>query len=372
VPSVQATGPMYCRRCSYDLRHFVEPRCPECGRAFDPADPRSYRRRPSRMNAVVLRISLALLAIALLAMGGSYYWFHLWRQEEIATYQREFAAIQKIKSAGDITADYVTDAPDWLARHLGYPQYLRRVTTVKIVQYSKASGETKLAMLHDLPRLEKLSIQTTDGAALSDRAVQDLRALTGLRSLTLHSLSIAPERLHRLKLGEMKRLEELAIFGYVHDAGLAELSNLHSLKRLTLFDSKITSKGINAHLSGLTQLEEIDLTKNLELDDSISHWLGMQTNLRKVALSNTMVANSSMSELSNLLYLRELDVSVGTLINDACISDLITMPSLQVLTADAENKSRGLTMFGLQRLRSARQHLVVHGTAANIAGPAVP
>lgn len=40
----------HCIDCSYDLRALTEPRCPECGRAFDPDDPATYRtsmvRRP--------------------------------------------------------------------------------------------------------------------------------------------------------------------------------------------------------------------------------------------------------------------------------------------------------------------------------------
>jgi hypothetical protein len=33
---------MRCLGCHYDLRDLTEHRCPECGRAFDPSDPKSY------------------------------------------------------------------------------------------------------------------------------------------------------------------------------------------------------------------------------------------------------------------------------------------------------------------------------------------
>lgn len=33
---------MYCRTCKYDLRGQVEPRCPECGRGFEPGNPKTY------------------------------------------------------------------------------------------------------------------------------------------------------------------------------------------------------------------------------------------------------------------------------------------------------------------------------------------
>ncbi len=31
-----------CRKCGYSLRALSEPRCPECGRAFDPSKPRTF------------------------------------------------------------------------------------------------------------------------------------------------------------------------------------------------------------------------------------------------------------------------------------------------------------------------------------------
>jgi hypothetical protein len=36
-----------CLQCGYSLRGLPEPRCPECGRAFDPADPRTFGPRSS-------------------------------------------------------------------------------------------------------------------------------------------------------------------------------------------------------------------------------------------------------------------------------------------------------------------------------------
>lgn len=38
-PDVRCTG------CGYPLHHLVEQRCPECGRAFDPQDPQTFRYR---------------------------------------------------------------------------------------------------------------------------------------------------------------------------------------------------------------------------------------------------------------------------------------------------------------------------------------
>lgn len=43
-PPSSGPRPMHCRSCGYILIGLSEPRCPECGRAFDPHDPATFRR----------------------------------------------------------------------------------------------------------------------------------------------------------------------------------------------------------------------------------------------------------------------------------------------------------------------------------------
>lgn len=45
---------MYCRGCFYDLRGQDTPRCPECGREYDPDDPCSFLEKPNRWHRVRL------------------------------------------------------------------------------------------------------------------------------------------------------------------------------------------------------------------------------------------------------------------------------------------------------------------------------
>lgn len=42
---------MYCLQCNYDMRGLPENRCPECGAAFDPTDPTSFKLTPDRERA---------------------------------------------------------------------------------------------------------------------------------------------------------------------------------------------------------------------------------------------------------------------------------------------------------------------------------
>lgn len=59
---------MFCTKCRYSLVGLDYPRCPECGQAFDPGDPSTYRtfRRPPRwFDRLCLATSLFPLLLPL-------------------------------------------------------------------------------------------------------------------------------------------------------------------------------------------------------------------------------------------------------------------------------------------------------------------
>jgi hypothetical protein len=61
-----------CLGCGYALRGLTEPRCPECGRGFDPLDPRTFRAgRPiSRLTRLILRpVGLLWVILSLIGLG---------------------------------------------------------------------------------------------------------------------------------------------------------------------------------------------------------------------------------------------------------------------------------------------------------------
>lgn len=73
--------PMFCKGCQYDLAHSADlaradgkPVCPECGRAFDPARPRSTHRKPGgTVLAFLLTRALPSLVVSLVIV-----WLVLW------------------------------------------------------------------------------------------------------------------------------------------------------------------------------------------------------------------------------------------------------------------------------------------------------
>jgi hypothetical protein len=45
---------MYCLKCNYSLKELVSRQCPECGKAFDPNDSKTFLKRPKRSNRRLL------------------------------------------------------------------------------------------------------------------------------------------------------------------------------------------------------------------------------------------------------------------------------------------------------------------------------
>lgn len=54
------TAAMRCAKCAYDLRGLAEHRCPECGRAFDPAKPETFLQRPVSGHRLLGWMALSL------------------------------------------------------------------------------------------------------------------------------------------------------------------------------------------------------------------------------------------------------------------------------------------------------------------------
>ena len=73
---------MYCKDCQYDLRSTTEQRCPECGRAFDPEDAKSFqpeavRRRAWGIYLIIFGASWPLFQFAMLHLTRIAAWISL-------------------------------------------------------------------------------------------------------------------------------------------------------------------------------------------------------------------------------------------------------------------------------------------------------
>jgi hypothetical protein len=70
---------MRCLSCHYDLKNLPENRCPECGRAFDPNDPttfRSTRILQVLKDTYVLSFFVTWIVLFLLVWRSPFPWYY--------------------------------------------------------------------------------------------------------------------------------------------------------------------------------------------------------------------------------------------------------------------------------------------------------
>src|SRR4051812_21326879 len=78
TPAVSSAPRIFCKGCGYILAGLTSRACPECGRAFDSRNRRTFARRPPR--GWVWRWGQRLLALVLLLLlAGGVGLFWLWR-----------------------------------------------------------------------------------------------------------------------------------------------------------------------------------------------------------------------------------------------------------------------------------------------------
>src|SRR5690242_10892647 len=74
---------MYCRGCGYNLHALTVLRCPECGRAFDPAVPGSFLRRPwGPWVRRLVKLGAALGVVVLLPGAAAGWVYQGWKVEQ--------------------------------------------------------------------------------------------------------------------------------------------------------------------------------------------------------------------------------------------------------------------------------------------------
>lgn len=64
IVELPASDHRYCRGCRYILDGLASPRCPECGRRFDPGDPKTFLTTPRRVAVTPATLRILLLAAA--------------------------------------------------------------------------------------------------------------------------------------------------------------------------------------------------------------------------------------------------------------------------------------------------------------------
>ncbi|HEY8667254.1 MAG TPA: hypothetical protein VIL86_11345 [Tepidisphaeraceae bacterium] len=284
----------YCRTCGYLLRGLQTSRCPECGKTFDRADPRTFRKKPKRplktwaQRAAVL---LLLLATTYAAEIGWLYWG--WKIEQ--------PAVAVGKSHGGVRTAAI--GPTWLCKTLRPSDrwLLERVAAIDL--QTATTSDDDLAAVGQLHHLETLAISSPH---VTDQGLAHLAGLRQVRILLLHSTRIT-------------------------DSGLVHLRNMRKLIFLSLSDTSVTGSGL-VNLQGISTLSAVDLC-NTPLAPEFLRELRALPALQQLSLEITSTDDAALVHLEMLSQLNSLSL-VSTKISDRGLKVLTRMKGLKMLHLD--------------------------------------
>ena len=288
APPVNASPNMFCRSCGYALIGLPANRCPECGRDFDPADPKTFLARPRR--TVLRRIVKVVLVLFCLTLPADAYLGYLdWQVH------REKEAIQFLCANGALIEIYNT-APPW-SKHVlrGHATWLwDRADEVYLLMPSNSKNIPQaMVAVGNLKLLRKLFLGC---GAVTDRDLVNLKGLKALQTLDLTETRVT-------------------------DAGLVNLRALTGLRELFLQDIPVTDAGlVNANIRGMTSLETLVLNFTNVTDAGLAEIKGL-TDLHFLGLGHTLVTDAGLGRLKRLAALGYLDLS-HTQVSGAAVAAL--------------------------------------------------
>jgi hypothetical protein len=333
----------------------------------------------TRRRFFQFRLRTLLALIALIAVG--LFAFRLYiepfrRQRETmglierlgGTYQTSAATSwQRQMFGGDfqnITRVDLADCDDPAA-------YLERVADLPMLRVlvvgGPAFGDEHLRQLHSLGTLQNLVL---DSAAVSDKAIQELRQripgafiyLSERRSVLwlaprypTRTSSDFPPQVRQLidpKFSSVADRVDLFLGPHFTEDKLAHIVPLRHLTSLGLSSTGISDDGL-ARLSTLRRLKELDLSRTLITDAALQQ-LNVYGQLQKLYLAGTSVGDAGLAALSSLSQLAHLDLSEtgvtdnglvhlrgltrlkrldldGTAISDSGLAPLAALPQLREL-----------------------------------------
>jgi hypothetical protein len=235
----------YCRACYYPLTGLPEPRCPECGQAFDLADPATFTMSPPKSLAWRwgrrLVQSLAILLLALAVIAGSFYRGYQREQKILATLHRH----RVTKETSVIPAEWNTRL-----KEAGIPIFSR---VGELDMWNSVSDED-LRQLAQLRSIRRLYLR---GDGMTGDGIKHLAALPKLESLLVGGSGLLDGGLCELK--DMPHLRLGLEFTRLPDAAFDQLTSMHHLFSLSLQLTTISQARLD-ELKRLPQLRHLQLS----------------------------------------------------------------------------------------------------------------
>jgi Leucine-rich repeat (LRR) protein len=192
-----------------------------------------------------------------------------------------------------------------------------------------------------------------------DQLVKRLPDLDRLDELVLFDATDA----HLATIGKLQGLRSLTIrsagMGTVTDAGMEHLKKLSKLQRFRMEQcQQVTLAGVGA-LTGLSELEELELVEHDHIDDGVFQHIEMLPRLRKLSLAETAIQGNGLRKLAGLNRLQELNL-YRTRVSDKEAAHIAKLPQLvQLNLGDTNISDVGLAQIeGLTRIT----HLNISGT----------
>jgi len=154
------------------------------------------------------------------------------------------------------------------------------------------------------------------GPGITEKGMEHLAQLTGLRRLDLSDSAITPDVLKMV--GELKNLEVLRLRRTgVTDESLAHLAGLSRLRALDLRNTNISDEGMQ-HIAKLKSLSDLQLEKSKVNDPGIAMLAGLPLTSFNVNYCTT-VSNASLEVLGKITTLRSIQLDATKITDDGMV-----------------------------------------------------
>jgi len=212
--------------------------------------------------------------------------------------------------------------------HLEYLPLQPPVTTTSKTKHKEELKKTPIFLISSLQSLH------LSRSGISDNCLSESHNLMGIRYLDVSFTCLKDNSLEHLR--DLIFLCDLNLFGCnINDDGIKNLQDLRNLSRLCLGSiakdpfSHVTDKGIE-YIQFMTSMQVLGLRNTKITDRSIDLITNNLALLRAIDLEGCPITNKSLSCISNLVNLNQLEVGNGDLTDDG-YSHLLQLSRLEYL-----------------------------------------